>query len=657
MNRHDQLITRSRQTLAALRASTAHAQQLIDELSHTLDQLPVPTPSETAPDRLLTSRPVASEYEQAPLSSPAPQPSPQPTSQLPAATGPGLTTEQKAIRAAAVLGSLITFIGACFGVALAIQTGLLGPAGRAVGALLFALVLLGAGYLVDVRRGPSPGVTALYVTSFLVILADLLYAGRFQEWLSSLGMVSLFIVAWAVYLGVAVWRRNLWLVACMCAVAFPYQMMLWPDTAAACAVTMLAPLLALGSTWILPAEARGAMPRLTLCLRLLAGGVLAWQLAFAGIMSTFAATGLLPATVLAYAGVFMLIAGERFFPFPALGSYRASAVLTGVIAPAAVILASFSLAQDKWLWLPPLAGVAATLGTGVLWRSASQPGEAADTATAAGMQANGGRDCLTGWLVFTPFLFLPAAFDASSRAVNDPAAEMLAVLVFIAVFVAVVAALRFCRVNRPTVMAAWTVGLFFITLQLHVRVLDSTLIRPGASYDIIKGIALAAFLIFAAAQRKIWQEIPAQIRGLFAGAGLVVGMVAVVTVSTALGCLIAPVRNPGFGVSPSAEAGFFVGHMIVSIAWVALAAWLLVRIPGTTAGGSGAADTKTARVTGLILAALATGKLVFFDMASLSGIPRVLTFIVCGLLLIAVSVLGDQRKNPEESAEESHAKS
>lgn len=657
MNRHDQLITRSRHTLAALRASTAHAQQLIDELSHTLDQLPAPTPSETAPDPLPTSRPVASEYEQVPLSSPAPQPSPQSPSQLSAAPKPGLTIEQKVVRAAAVLGSLITFIGACFGVALAIQTGLLGSAGRAVGALLFALVLLGAGCLVDVRRGPSPGVTALYVTSFLVILADLLYAGRFQEWLSPLGMVSLFIVAWAVYLGVAVWRRNLWLVACMCAVAFPYQMMLWPDTAAACAVTMLAPLVALGSTWILPAEARGAMPRLTLCLRLLAGGVLAWQLAFAGIVSTFAATGLLPATVLAYAGVFMLIAGERFFPFPALGSNRASAVLTGVVAPAAVILASFSLAQDKWLWLPPLVGVAATLGTGVLWRSASQPGEAADTATAAGMQANGGRDCLTGWLVFTPFLFLPAAFDASSRAVNDPAAEMLSVLVFIAVFVAVVAALRFCRVNRPAVMAAWTVGLFFITLQLHVRVLDSTLIRAGAASDVIQGIALAALLIFAAAQRRIWQEIPAQIRGLFAGAGLVVGMVAVVTVSTALGGLIAPGRNPGFGVSPGAEAGFFVGHMIVSIAWVALAAWLLVRMPGTTAGGSDATDTKTARVTGLILAALATGKLVFFDMASLSGIPRVLTFIVCGLLLIAVSVLGAQRKNPAESAEESHAKS
>ena len=145
MSRHDQLIMRSRQTPAALRTSTAHAQQLIDELSHTLDQLPAPAPSDAAPDPLPTSRPVAPEYDQVPLSTPAPQPSPQPTSQLPAAPRPGLTPEQKVIRAGAVLGSLITFIGACFGLALAVQTGLLAPAGRAVGALLFALVLLGAG--------------------------------------------------------------------------------------------------------------------------------------------------------------------------------------------------------------------------------------------------------------------------------------------------------------------------------------------------------------------------------------------------------------------------------------------------------------------------------------------------------------------------------
>ena len=43
-------------------------------------------------------------------------------------------------------------------------------------------------------------------------------------------------------------------------------------------------------------------------------------------------------------------------------------------------------------------------------------------------------------------------------------------------------------------------------------------------------------------------------------------------------------------------------------------------------------------VAGLALAALAVGKLLFFDLSFLSGIPRVLSFIVAGLLLLGMGV-------------------
>ena len=109
---------------------------------------------------------------------------------------PPLTTEQKVIRAAAVLGSIITFIGACFGVALAIQSGLLGPIGRTVGAFLLALVLLGIGTRIDLRRGAQPGVTALYVTSYLIIVADLLYMTGSQQWLSFTGLCFAGVTVW-----------------------------------------------------------------------------------------------------------------------------------------------------------------------------------------------------------------------------------------------------------------------------------------------------------------------------------------------------------------------------------------------------------------------------------------------------------------------------
>nr|WP_282597846.1 DUF2339 domain-containing protein [Corynebacterium sp. Marseille-P3884] len=79
--------------------------------------------------------------------------------------------------------------------------------------------------------------------------------------------------------------------------------------------------------------------------------------------------------------------------------------------------------------------------------------------------------------------------------------------------------------------------------------------------------------------------------------------------------------------------------MIISISLMALASWLLIKSPKP---GS---DSKAARVTGLVFAGVATGKLVLFDMASLNGVPRVIAFVVCGLLLIAVAVLGAQRNS------------
>lgn len=667
MNRHDQLIAQSRQTLAALRSTTTHAQQLIDDLTRALDQLP--SPSSTAPDPSpATSTPAALDAPapskvpvvpaatasaaapaaieaaaplgQVQLPGPAPHPGPRPP--LPPYPGthlgkpaaghasppPLLTTEQKVIRAAAVLGSLITFVGACFGVALAIQTGVLGPAGRAIGAFVFVLLLLGAGSAVDIRRGSSPGVTALYVTSFLVVLADLVYVGPVKEWVGSPGTAGLFILTWVIYLVLAAWRRNLWLVACMCVSMFPYHIVLWPDTAATSAIAMSAPLLAIACTWLVKRRSPDAMPRLTLGARLAASALLAWQLALGGIVSALVITDLLPAVAVGYAGVFMLIAGERFFPTSGLG--RTPPVLAGVAAPAAIILASLALLEGATLWLPPAVSVAATVTAGLLWRT--EPRNA---------------DGFTGWLIFTPFTFLPVAVEAHARILRDPVAEAVPVLVFLAACVAVLVALRFTRANRIAVVSAWTLALFSATLPLHFGAFDNSLIRPAATPELVQGAALLVVLCIAVTQVAVWRNMPAPVIGLFAGVALILGMVGVVTVCTSLGGLIAPGSNPRYVTSPGAEAGFFAGHMIVSIAWMALASWLLLRRPGRSTGRSRAVDTKTARIAGLIIAVVATGKLVFFDMASLSGVPRVITFVVCGLLLIAVSVLGAQRKYPE----------
>jgi uncharacterized membrane protein len=80
----------------------------------------------------------------------------------------------------------------------------------------------------------------------------------------------------------------------------------------------------------------------------------------------------------------------------------------------------------------------------------------------------------------------------------------------------------------------------------------------------------------------------------------------------------------GLAVSPD-EHGFLIGHVLVTVSWTVGALVLLLRH----------ADSTPLRVAGLVLVGAAVAKLVVFDLASLSGIPRVLAFLGAGLVLLA----------------------
>ncbi|SHH30072.1 Predicted membrane protein [Jatrophihabitans endophyticus] len=79
----------------------------------------------------------------------------------------------------------------------------------------------------------------------------------------------------------------------------------------------------------------------------------------------------------------------------------------------------------------------------------------------------------------------------------------------------------------------------------------------------------------------------------------------------------------GLAVRPD-EQGFLVGHVLVTVSWSVAALVLLVR----------RFDSTPFRVAGLALVAAAVGKLVLFDLASLTGLPRVLAFLGAGLVLL-----------------------
>lgn len=552
-------------------------------------------------------------------------------------TGPvkqPMTTEQKVVRGAAVLGSIITFIGACFGVALAIQSGLLGPVGRAVGAFLFALILLGIGVRIDIRRGSQPGVTALYMTSFLVIQADLIYMTQPQEWLSPIGLSITSLALWVAFLGLSIWRKNLWLVLCMCISTLIFAGPVFGPNAAAALLTMSYPLLALLSTWVIPAD---KTPKLALTTRLMTAVMLIRQLVMLAFITSFE-DSLESVAVFNFVGIFLLILGDRYFPIRQMSPTDRN--WTSIYAPAAVILMSYTVIWRVSLWVPVVVVLATTILVGVLWFRARDP-----------EQAELGSSSLSAWLGILPFTFVPVVFDTGAAVKRTMVSQSVAAIVFLAAFTALLVFMRYRAAHRVPLLTAWSVALFFVVHEWIPGTIFSNLARFASGYDLAVGLALTAFLVFAASQFGLWRSVKPGERNLFAAGGLLFSVVGIVTASTAIGEIVSPncygltpenprrVVNEACSSTQGFEVGFFVGHMIVSISWMALAAWLLVKRPkpGT--------DPKAARVAGLVLAVCATAKLVLFDMASLSGIPRVITFVVCGLLLIAVAVLGAQRNS------------
>ncbi|CAM5740091.1 hypothetical protein MAUB1S_01285 [Mycolicibacterium aubagnense] len=79
------------------------------------------------------------------------------------------------------------------------------------------------------------------------------------------------------------------------------------------------------------------------------------------------------------------------------------------------------------------------------------------------------------------------------------------------------------------------------------------------------------------------------------------------------------------------NGGFFAGHMVATIGWIAVAAALF---------GYAARRPKAQRSLpiggGLALVAAAMAKLFLFDLGTLGGMFRVAVFIVVGLVLLAM---------------------
>jgi uncharacterized membrane protein len=129
-------------------------------------------------------------------------------------------------------------------------------------------------------------------------------------------------------------------------------------------------------------------------------------------------------------------------------------------------------------------------------------------------------------------------------------------------------------------------------------------------------LAVVVIVVLARAVTSTWPEqgsVPAQvllgIALLWAGGAVILG-----------GSFVGSLTG-------NAEGGFTAGQTGATLLWFATAALLLMR---------GLRGSTVAVPAGLAITALSVGKLLFFDLAYLDGIARVLSFIVGGLIVLGM---------------------
>lgn len=620
---------------------------------------PAPAPAQSVPAQpaaAAVAAPSASPYPQYP-GTPAARPG-QPAGYAPQQkpTKPPLTTEQKVLRTLAVLGSIITLLGVGFFVALTF--GILGPSARAVFIAMMAAGLLGAGVVVDRRKGPSAGVTALYVTSFFVWVADIFYIHRSElEWIGVTAAASLHLVLWVGYLALALVRRNWWLPIFMFVGFFLYVNNFTAGyvddlkyTLASQLITTLTVPLALGATMLVKPDDRDEK---VASVRALAG-IFLLLMAFMPVWN--AKTGFLASFNLALIWLLILglflIAVEVFSPIrrsPEKAQESAASLSTDLTQIAHVanmvalpLLAGWSTAahMDRWeFWFVP---VTAALALGlVLYHSRSASSQAPENAqdapmavSAAGAKSN---PFVIAWMMILAAAFIPLHFEFAFGENNpsiaqEGSAQIKAYLVLIAfslTFIGVAALLKRDPEHRAPVVLFWGAVLGILTADLLPPMLYSNDTSQAVVPGLIRSLILLAIIGALLTQRWIWDGHSSGVTTAFGAGFLYFSSLAVVNLFIALA---------GLASVDAKHTGFIIGHAIISISWIAIASWLLLtRKPPV--------NDQTALTAGLVLAVASAVKLVFFDLASLSGITRVLAFTISGILLLAVAVMRAQR-NP-----------
>ena len=612
MSCHDGTMTQPDQALLArLNADVATISSYLARVSADLHELnriaayrqqavPAPATIPTATPAPVPPQPAAATAYWAP---PAPATEmPQRTS-APVPTAPGLTpsaptpTPTGAVPAAprsdgwigkglAIAGVAVTLVGVVLLVVLAAQAGILHPPIRVgLGGLLAAALVGGAFWLIR-KPGGRVGATALAATGIATAYLDVLAVTTIYEWVPPpVGLVLAAAVAGGGLVLARRWNSEqlallvlIPLLALGPAVVGGVTLLLVGFMLALSAATLPAQL---GKDWLAMHGARMAVSTLPLLIALVAvdpsDGRMYLLAAACGIAALLAlSSGLLlsphsthPTAIALFSAAGTLPVLVASLAVPRVTAAIMAALLAGVLlAPA--------LLRDR---LP-----GSTRGAAAVW-----------AATAA----------------VALLIAITVAFDGQ---VAGPV--LLAVALVVAVAGSRYAVARWAAIGFGVVG-----GLYYLVYAPPSNLFSGTEVNVPSAVSTL----IASLLVIACSVAITWAWLgraPANRDAatfMWASAALI-AMYAVTMFTVTAGVLVGGV-----------ESGFYTGHMVSTICWIALAAAVF-----RYAAKVSRTERSLPIAAGVSLVAAAMAKLFLFDLGTLGGIFRVIVFIVVGLALLGM---------------------
>ncbi|MFD5867558.1 hypothetical protein ACFWGD_02940 [Corynebacterium sp. NPDC060344] len=546
---------------------------------------------------------------------------------------PWWSNEKTVLKVTAAIGAIITISGVGLLVALAIQSGLLGPLGRVILAYALAAALAGTAVVVHRKNPDNAGVTAAGAASVVTahITTTVLVHGL-EWWPSWLGTVVALAVMGLGYLAARFWQ-----------------------SAALHIVILLASFIAVCSIAIPDSGDAGAAGTVTIAVFV------------PSVAAAWAWFGMAKRPVIATFAVILFLFGS----IPVLVD-----AAPGWLAIAAFIVFGFALALPDFL---DDASAAALPGTGPGNQPGHQPGNAPGTGPAAIAALQPSADFfplrLLAWLA-APMVAIFGQLHLTSAAIAlvlglaigaagfgpwlDRADPRMATLRWAGLCSAALPALQLAttepnlswtrmpsllvaagviwfHVFRPSRMGRWLIPIWtVVALIANFPALVLTMFAP--SYLIehrmfmwtvdVPNVTLSGLLIGVCALGLI--AIVASRRESATGFDKSCGLV---------GLLLTAV--PVIIVLTEAGMRFSLAHVLVSIGWMIAAAWLMLAPKRFNVDANMAAS--------LVIATAAVVKLVFYDMQAMSGLTRVAAFLLCGLLMLGMVVARSLRdRNADE---------